>query len=213
MSEPIRILIVDDHPLFREGVAASLSREADCQVVGQASTGEEAFDLAGELLPDVLLMDISMPGEGGIAAAGRIAAAFPIIRMMMLTVSEDEDDLMNALRSGARGYVLKGISAHQLAGAIRLVADGGVYISPALAGSVLFEMTHPPADRDPFNELTSREKEILQLVAQGLTNREIGDQLSLAEKTIKHYMTNVLQKLHVRSRVQAVLLAQKHGFQ
>lgn len=213
MSEPIRILIADDHPLFREGVAASLSREADCQVVGQASTGEEAFDLAGELLPDVLLMDISMPGEGGIAAAGRIAAAFPIIRMMMLTVSEDEDDLMNALRSGARGYVLKGISAHQLAGAIRLVADGGVYISPALAGSVLFEMTHPPADRDPFNELTSREKEILQLVAQGLTNREIGDQLSLAEKTIKHYMTNVLQKLHVRSRMQAVLLAQKHGFQ
>ncbi|MBK9053071.1 MAG: response regulator transcription factor [Chloroflexi bacterium] len=213
MSEPIRILIVDDHPLFRDGVAASLSREEDCLIVGQGSTGEEAFDLAGELLPDVLLLDISMPGEGGIAAAHRIAAAYPIIRIMMLTVSEDEDDLMNALRAGARGYVLKGISAGQLATAIRLVADGGVYISPTLAGSVLFEMTHSPAEPDPFNELTSREKEILQRVAQGLTNREIGDQLSLAEKTIKHYMTNVLQKLHVRSRVQAVLLAQKHGFQ
>lgn len=211
MSEPIRILIADDHPLFREGVAQSLANEPDFVIVGQASTGEEAFTLVGELLPDILLLDVTMPGDGGIITAGKVATAWPIVRIMMLTVSEDQDNLMAALKAGARGYILKGVTARELANAVCIVAGGDVYISPALASGILFELTATKPGDDPINSLTEREQDILNLVAEGLTNREIGEKLHLAEKTIKHYMTNVLQKLHVRSRVEAALLAQKHG--
>ena len=210
MNDPIRVLIADDHPLFREGVAQSLTNEQDLVVVGQASTGEEAYELAGELLPDVLLLDITMPGAGGLATAAKIASAWPIIHIIMLTVSEDQDNLLQAMKAGARGYILKGVSAKDLTNAVRTVANGGAYISPSLAGNILFEMAHDE-EPDGINQLTEREQEILSLVAQGLTNREIGDALHLAEKTIKHYMTNVLQKLQVRSRVEAALLAQKRG--
>lgn len=210
MSESIRILIADDHPLFREGVARSLASEPNFKIIGEASSGEEAFDLVADLLPDVLLMDITMPGAGGIVTARKIATAWPVVRIIMLTVSEDQDNLMAALKAGARGYVLKGVTARELANAVRGVASGDVYISPALAGGILFEMT-AKKQADPLTELTDRERDILSLVGEGLTNREIGDRLHLAEKTIKHYMTNVLQKLQVRSRVEAALLAQKHG--
>ena len=211
MSEPIRIIIADDHPLFREGVAQSLSSEPGFTVVGQAGSGEEACSLVGNLLPDVLLLDVTMPGDGGIVTAGKVAAAWPVVRIMMLTVSEDQDTLMAALKAGARGYVLKGVTARDLTNAVRVVAGGDIYISPALAGGILFELTASKQSDDPITTLTDREREILGLVAGGLTNREIGDRLHLAEKTIKHYMTNVLQKLQVRSRVEAALLAQKHG--
>jgi two-component system nitrate/nitrite response regulator NarL len=211
MSDPIRILIADDHPLFREGVAQSLSGVPDFAVVGQAGSGEEAFLLVGSLLPDVLLLDVTMPGDGGIVTAGKVAAAWPVVRIMMLTVAEDQDTLMAALKAGARGYVLKGVTARDLANAVRVVAGGDIYISPALAGGILFELTANKQASDPMTSLTDREREILQLVAEGLTNREIGERLHLAEKTVKHYMTNVLQKLQVRSRVEAALLAQKHG--
>ena len=211
MSDPIRILIADDHPLFREGVAQSLASEPGFTVVGQAGSGEEAFSLVGNLLPDVLLLDVTMPGDGGIVTAGKVATAWPVVRIMMLTVSEDQDTLMAALKAGARGYVLKGVTARDLANAVRVVAGGDIYISPALAGGILFELTAAKQDDDPLTTLTERERDILSLVAEGLTNREIGENLHLAEKTIKHYMTNVLQKLHVRSRVEAALLAQKHG--
>lgn len=208
MSEPIRILIADDHPLFREGVAQSLGQQPDLAVVGQAGSGEEAVALVERLLPDVALLDITMPGGGGLDACRRIASAWPIVKVIMLTVSEDQDDLLAALKGGARGYVLKGVSARDLANAVRQVAGGDVFVSPSLASGILFEMVRSePAD--PFNTLTEREEEILGLVAEGLTNREIGERLHLAEKTIKHYMTNVLQKLQVRSRVEAALLAQR----
>ncbi len=210
MPDRIRVLIADDHPLFREGVAHSLGGEPDFVIVGEASDGEEAYQLAERTLPDVLLMDITMPGMGGIESVRKVATDFPVIRIVMLTVSEDVDDLMGALRSGASGYILKGVGAAELAGAIRAVSRGEVWVSPALASNMLMELTHPrPAD--PFNQLTDREREILTLVGEGLTNREIGDRLYLAEKTIKHYMSNVLQKLQVRSRVEAALLAQRRS--
>ncbi len=210
MSEPTRVLIADDHPLFREGVMHSLSGKPDLTVVGQAATSDEAVRLARELLPDVALLDITMPGRGGLAAAAEISVACPVTKIVMLTVSENEDDLMTAFKAGARGYILKGVSARELTNVIRAVAGGEVYVSPSLAAGMLMEMSHgrPP---DPLTELTEREREILQLVAEGLTNREIGEHLHLAEKTIKHYMTNVLGKLHVRSRVEAALLTTRRA--
>ena len=210
MSDPIRILIADDHPLFREGVAHSLGGKADITVVGQASTGEEALKLARDLLPDVVLLDITMPGRGGLAAAAEIAVACPVTKIVILTVSEHEDDLLAAFKAGARGYTLKGVSARELTNIIRAVADGEVYVSPSLAAGMLIEMSRG-RPRDPLTELTEREREILQCVAEGLTNREIGERLHLAEKTIKHYMTNVLGKLHVRSRVEAALMATRRA--
>ncbi len=207
-ENPIRVVIADDHPLFREGVAHSLAGEPDLAVVGQASDGEEAVERVTAVTPDILLLDIAMPGQGGIETVRRISATCPTVRTIMLTVSEDQDDLMDALKAGARGYVLKGVSARELANVVRAVAGNEVYISPALAGGILFEMTHAKPI-DPLDELTERERQILHLVGEGLTNREIGERLHLAEKTIKHYMTSVLQKLHVRSRVEAALFIQE----
>ncbi len=210
MSEPIRVIIVDDHPLFRDGVAHSLAAEPNIEVIGQGSSGGEALQMAREHLPDVLLLDIAMPGRGGIIAAGEVAAACPATKIIMLTVSKDEDDLMAALKAGASGYVLKGVSAKELADVVQTVAGGEVYVSPSLAADMLRELSRPQPP-EPLDELTEREREVLQLVAEGLTNREIGERLHLSEKTVKHYMTNVLHKLQVRSRVEAALLAQRHG--
>jgi len=208
MHDQIRILIADDHPMFREGVVQSLASEKDFAIIGQASNGKNAIEMAKELLPDVLLLDITMPDQDGITITKKISAAFPVIQIIILTASENEDDLMKALKAGARGYVLKGISAKELVKVIRTIVAGGTYISPDMANMILFELSQP-SQPDPLSELSDREKEILKLVAKGYTNREIGAQIHLSEKTIKHYMTNILQKLHVRSRVEAALIVQK----
>lgn len=208
MSEPIEVLVVDDHPLFRQGVVHFLGNEPGFVVVGEAASGEEALKFAQELLPDIVLLDISMPGWNGLMAAERIATACPAIVIVMLTASEDPDRLLAAFKAGARGYVLKGVSVQELARVVRAAAAGDVYVSPSLASEMLVLLTRERA-LDPLQELTPREREILGLIGTGLTNREIGQRLSLSEKTIKHYVTNILQKLQVRSRVEAALYASR----
>ena len=209
MTEQIRVLVVDDHPLFRQGVVHSLGSDPHLVVVGETSSGEEALRLARELLPDVVLLDISMPGWSGLVTAEKINAACPATTIVMLTVSEDKDKLIAAFKAGARAYVLKGVSARELTHVVRSAAAGEVYVSPSLAAEMLVSLTQGKAP-DPLQELTEREREILGLIGAGLTNRVIGERLFLSEKTIKHYVTNILQKLQVRSRVEAALLAVQH---
>jgi len=209
MNEPIDVLVVDDHPLFRQGVVHSLTQEPGFRVVGETASGEEALAMAQALLPNVVLLDISMPGWNGIVTAERIAMACPATAIVMLTSSEDKDKLLSALKAGARGYVLKGVSARELAQVLRAAVDGEVYVSPSIAAEMLVSLTQRKAP-DPLQELTERERTILSLIGLGRTNREIGETLHLAEKTIKHYVTNILQKLQVRSRVEAALVASRH---
>ena len=206
MTEAIRVLVVDDHPLFRQGVVQALGAEPDLKIVGEAASGEEALTLACALLPDVVLLDISMPGWGGLITAEKITTACPATVIVMLTVSEDKDKLLAAFKAGARAYVLKGVAARELANVLRSAVAGEVYVTPSLASEMLVSLTRGQAP-DPLQELTDREREILSLIGNGLTNREIGERIFLSEKTIKHYVTNILQKLQVRSRVEAALLA------
>jgi two-component system, NarL family, nitrate/nitrite response regulator NarL len=206
MSDPIRIVVADDHPLFREGVTHALAAEPELVIVGQAENGEEAVRLAMDLVPDVVLLDIGMPGWGGLVTVEKLTLACPATKVVMLTVFDDEDRLLTAFKNGARGYVLKGVPTRELASIVRQVAGGDVYVSPALAATMLRELTGKRA-QDPLSELSEREHQILGLVAEGLTNREIGESVHLSEKTIKYHMTNILGKLRVRSRVEAALLA------
>lgn len=208
MSEAIRVAVADDHPMFRAGVVMSLREEAGIEIVGEAADATAALSVAQAELPDVMVLDIAMPGSG-LEAARRIAVACPATRIVMLTVSEDEDDLLAAMKAGASGYVLKGAGGSELAGVIRSVHAGEVYVAPALAWGMLREMRTPRTS--PYDELTEREREVLELVAEGLSNAEVGERLGLAEKTIKHHMTNILGKLQVRSRVEAALLVARQG--
>lgn len=210
MTDSIDILVVDDHPLFRQGVVHSLEMDPGFKVVGETASGEEALGLARSLLPDVVLLDVSMPGWNGIVTAEKIAMACPATAIVMLTGSDDKDKLLAAFKAGARGYVLKGVSAKELAGVVRSAVAGEVYVSPSIAAEMLVSLTRGTAP-DPLQELTAREREILALIGTGLTNREIGEHIFLSEKTIKHYVTNILQKLQVRSRVEAALVANRQS--
>jgi two-component system, NarL family, nitrate/nitrite response regulator NarL len=209
MAEPLQVVVADDHPLFREGVIASLMADEGILVVGEAGEADGAVRAVRETLPDVVLLDVDMPGNG-LLAASRITSISPATRVIMLTVSEDEDHLLSAMKAGASGYVLKGVSASELIRIVRSVSAGDVYVAPALAFGLLHEMTRPQPN-DPLEELGAREREVLELVASGLSNQEIGLRMGLAERTVKHYMTNVLKKLQVRSRVEAALLAARGG--
>ncbi len=209
MGVVIRVIVVDDHPLYLSGVIQTLAAENDFEVVGKGATGEEAIRLATELLPDILLLDIGIPG-GGISSAQTISSRVPAVKIVMLTASEDEENLLAALKAGARAYILKGVSASELIDIIRQVANGDVYVTPKLAHTRLFEISAPRSGGNTLpDDLNRRERQILELLADGYSNREIGQQLFLSEKTVKHYMTNIMQKLQVRNRVEAALLAQR----
>lgn len=207
----IRVLVADDHPLYREGVARSLSDDPDIEVAGQAEDAAGAAELAERLRPDVVLLDISMPG-GGISALVRIMALPQPPRVAMLTVSEEDDDVMQSLKAGATGYVLKGVGSRELVRLVKDMAAGQSYVSPALAARILNAMRSrgAPEPESPLADLSSREEDILRLVAQGKSNKEVARDLDLQEKTVKHYMTSILQKLQVRNRVEATIIARQH---
>lgn len=208
--QAVRVVLIDDHPLWREGVTAILGADPAFEVIGQGGSADEAVRLAGDLLPDLMLLDVSMPG-GGLNAARAIALTYPVVKLIMLTVAREDETVLAALKAGARGYVLKGVSGPELLRIVRGVQAGETYITPELAAALLVDSQDggAGAGADPLATLSEREREILSRLARGMSNRQIADDLHLSEKTIKHYMTNILQKLHVRNRVEAALLAQK----
>jgi DNA-binding NarL/FixJ family response regulator len=212
--ETLRILIAEDHPLFRKGVISLLSSVPDFEVVGEATTGEEAVVRAEQLQPDVVLMDLQMPEVNGIEATRRILQESPNIRILMVTLFEDEDSVFMALRAGARGYVLKDAHEEEMLLAIRAVGKGEAIFSPAVAIRVLaYFAASPPGGAPPqaFPTLTDREREILNLIAQGHPNPSIARQLSLSTKTVGNYVSNIFTKLQVSDRAQAIIRAREAG--
>ncbi len=204
----IRILVADDHPIFRDGVVQSLEEDGDFTVVATASSAPEAIAMATEHRPDMALLDLSMPG-GGLTAVAEIARAQTATHIAMLTVSEDDEHVAEALKLGAIAYILKGVSASELRRILKGAVAGEPHVSPSLAAKVLTFMSKakPTQDPSPFDDLTKREEDILRLVAKGLSNKEVARDLDLQEKTIKHYMTTIMSKLHARNRVEAALMA------
>ena len=210
--EPIRVLVVDDHALFRRGLQMVLEQEPDIDVVGEASDGAEAVQQAADTTPDIVLMDVRMPKRGGIDACTAIHETVPSARIIMLTISDEEADLYDAIKAGAMGYLLKEISIEEVASAIRAVHGGQSLISPSMASKLLNEfasMIKRTDDRQqvPTPRLTDREMEVLKLVAKGLNNRDIAKELFISENTVKNHIRNILEKLQLHSRMEAVVYA------
>jgi DNA-binding NarL/FixJ family response regulator len=209
-GEPIRVAVVDDQELFRRGLTMLLGVEEDIEVVGEAGDGVAATELAASAVPDVILMDVRMPKRSGIEACVAIKDVAPTARIIMLTVSDEEADLYDAVKNGASGYLLKDSSIDEVAQAIRVVADGQSLISPSMAIKLLDEfkqMSRTDRQQVPSPRLTDRELEVLKLVAQGLNNREIAKRLFISENTVKNHVRNILEKLQLHSRMEAVMYA------
>lgn len=205
----IRIILADDHPIFRDGLIHSIEETGKFEVVGVGGSADEAVALAAKHQPDVALLDLSMPGNG-ITAASRIADTGTAGAIAMLTVSEDGADVTEAMQAGATGYILKGVSASELRNILQKIAAGEAHVSPGLAAQMLRLMQKKNrVERQPIDDLTKREEDILRGVAAGKSNKEIGHGLRIQEKTVKHYMTIILSKLQARNRVEAALIAQK----
>ena len=210
-SERLRVMIVDDHALFRRGLEMVLGEEEDLELIGEASDGQEAVEKAQDLMPDVVLMDVRMPRRSGIEATAQIRDLLPHVKILMLTISDDEADLYEAIKAGASGYLLKEISTDEVPEAIRSVMNGQSRISPSMASKLLTEFaawskrTGPPGTEGPT--LTDRELEVLRLVAQGMANRDIAKELFISENTVKNHVRNILEKLHLHSRMEAVVYA------
>lgn len=206
MTSRIRVAVVDDHPLFREGVTRSLSEIEGFEIVAEGSSKDDATEIAQSFGPDVMLMDISMPG-GGLDAIPAILEVAPAQKIIMLTVSEDGDDVTTALDRGATGYVLKGVGASALAEVIRTVASGERYVAPTLSAKLLSRKAPSlPGKSSLVAGLTPREKEVLQLVAAGMSNKHVAIELDLQEKTVKHHMTQIMTKLGVANRTEAAMV-------
>ena len=210
-SDRIRVLVVDDHAVVRAGIRALMAEFDDIQVAGEAADGAAAVARAAELQPDVILMDLVMPEVDGIEAIRRITAAQPKARILALTSFSADDKVFPALKAGARGYLLKDTEPQDLVRAIRQIHRGESSLHPCIARTVLQEFHHPMAQDDTPESLTERETEVLGLVAKGLTNHQIGEQLNISEATVRTHVSNILAKLHVANRVQATLYALKSG--
>ncbi len=211
-GEPIRVLVVDDHVLFRRGLQMVLEQESDIEVVGEAGDGTEAVEAAVDTLPDIVLMDVRMPRRGGIDACSTIHELVPSARIIMLTISDEEADLYEAVKAGATGYLLKEISIEEVAASIRAVHGGQSLISPSMASKLLTEFASlakrgDPKQAVPTPRLTDREMEVLRLVARGMNNREIAKALFISENTVKNHIRNILEKLQLHSRMEAVVYA------
>ncbi len=215
--DTIKVLVVDDHTLFRRGIAAVLANQDSLEVVGEASDGLEAIEKAKEIAPDVVLMDLNMPRCSGLEATQALQAEMPEVNILVLTVSEMEADLFAAMKFGARGYLLKNTEPDELIHAISHIAQGGVIVSPLMATKLLDEFREltAGAKREPVEKATAdlspREGEVLQLVAQGATNKEIADALFISENTVKTHLRNIMEKLHLANRSQAAAYAVKRG--
>ncbi len=212
--DTIRVIVADDHALFRRGLEMVLQSESDIEVVAEANDGKEVVTLAVEHAPDLVLMDVRMPGQGGIEAAQAIKEVVPNTKILMLTISDEEEDLYDAIKAGASGYLLKEISIDEVASAIRSVHAGQSLISPSMASKLLTEfatMARKDAEKQqmPTPRLTDREMQVLTLVAQGLNNRDIAKQLFISENTVKNHVRNILEKLQLHSRMEAVVYAVK----
>ena len=211
-SEALRVMVVDDHALFRRGLEMVLGAEPDLDLVGEASDGQEAVQRAQELMPDVILMDVRMPKRSGIEATRQIRDTLPHAKILMLTISDDEADLYEAIKAGAAGYLLKEIPIEEVAEAIRSVWAGQSRISPSMASKLLNEFAAMSKAADerpamPTPKLTDREMEVLKLVAKGMNNRDIAKELFISENTVKNHIRNILEKLHLHSRMEAVVYA------
>jgi two-component system, NarL family, nitrate/nitrite response regulator NarL len=212
MSGKLRVLLVDDHKLFRSGVKALLARQADIEVVGEAADGLDGVQQARQLRPDVILLDLHMPGVSGRDAVRTLSEELPGTRVLMLTVSEDADDLLDTLHAGAAGYLLKNIDAEYFVDAIRRAAGGDSVVSPEMTGKLVAGLKRAAAAPVPEKDLLSaREREILAALARGASNKEIAREFELAESTVKIHVQNILRKLNLTSRVQAAVYAVEHG--
>ena len=211
MSENIRVLIADDHPLIREGLRGLLAAEPDLELVGEATDGSEAVEKTDQLRPDVILLDLVMPVKSGIEAIIEIKEKDPVARILVLTSFADDEQLFPALRAGALGYLLKDSSPQDLLRAIRSVYRGESSLHPAIARRLVLQFSQPVVDSSPENPLTQREVEVLKLVAEGLSNQNIADELVVSERTVGKHVGNILEKLHLANRTQAALYALREG--
>jgi NarL family two-component system response regulator LiaR len=212
MAEPISVLLVDDHSMVREGIRAFLVTQADLTVVGEAGSGEEAIKLAEQHVPDVILMDLIMPGMDGVETTRRVKQVSPRSQVVVLTSYHEDEHIFPALKAGALSYILKDISAQELASAVRKAAVGEAVLHPRVAARVIKELQGKRADAlNPFTELSERELEVLKLIADGMSNADMAAKLFLSEKTIKGHVSNILSKLHLVDRTQAAVYAWREG--